>query len=170
MAGLRAANVNTVAVDAQNRRTIYAGIWGDKPLKTADSGITWSTLDSGLPDSGIVHVAVDPQNSSVIYATGGRGVFKSKDGGTSWSAVNTGLPYPNYETSDHEAPLVTIDPKNTSTLYASAGTRNQRNQQLSDRHHPAVERAPADLQAQTVRSAVHRAGDRGPGSGSAPAR
>jgi len=37
-------------------------------------------------------IAVDPANSSAVYAASNQGIFKSVDGGQSWFEINTGLP------------------------------------------------------------------------------
>ena len=67
----------------------------------------------GGPPGGRVSVLVaDPSNPSVLYAGGGRGLFKSTNGGAGWSPVNSGLP----DTGVLLA--LAIDPSNTSTLYA----------------------------------------------------
>jgi photosystem II stability/assembly factor-like uncharacterized protein len=74
-------------------------------------------LGSGLPTgldgrSGIRALAIDPQNTSILYAGTTDGVFKSTDAGASWSAANFGL-----RTS--YVPAVAIDPQSSNTIYVS---------------------------------------------------
>jgi hypothetical protein len=72
---------------------------------------TWSAINSGLTNKQVITLAIDPTNTSTLYAGTEGGVFKSTDWGGSWSAINSGL------TNTHVWALA-IDPTNTSTLYA----------------------------------------------------
>jgi photosystem II stability/assembly factor-like uncharacterized protein len=95
-------------------------------LKSKDGGTTWSTASSGLTGVDctgvppVLSLAIDPKNSSTLYATTHTGLFKSTDGGASWAAAGSGLP-------DHlpdgrpfySAGAMVIDPQNPSTLYAA---------------------------------------------------
>jgi hypothetical protein len=64
------------------------------------------------PDGGSVYaLAIDPQNALTVYASTGRGLFKSTDGGDSWRATTPGMP-------NDSALTLAIDPQNPSTLYA----------------------------------------------------
>jgi len=69
------------------------------------------------PDGGMIHcVAIDPSNTSIVYAGtgtsggGNGGVFKSTNGGASWSASSLTVTY---------VYALAIDPKNTSIVYAA---------------------------------------------------
>ncbi|MGD0844232.1 MAG: hypothetical protein ABSA06_07660 [Geobacteraceae bacterium] len=79
--------------------------------KSTDGGSNWSPVNTGLTDSYICALGIDPVSTSTIYAadTFG-GVYKSTNGGNSWSPVNTGL------TNTFVQPLA-IDPTSTSTIY-----------------------------------------------------
>jgi photosystem II stability/assembly factor-like uncharacterized protein len=59
---------------------------------------------------GPVRLAIDPQNSAVLYASSYLGVFKSADGGQGWALVNSGLP-------GVQPGILALDPKNPATLY-----------------------------------------------------
>jgi photosystem II stability/assembly factor-like uncharacterized protein len=55
-------------------------------IRSGDGGATWTAADAGLPDLGVVPLAVDPADPGRVYAgTAGDGVWKSADGGQSWS-------------------------------------------------------------------------------------
>ncbi|MFN0074592.1 MAG: hypothetical protein ACKVVP_24180 [Chloroflexota bacterium] len=58
-------------------------------LRSIDQGDTWAPVN--LPP-GAGKVAVDPTSSSVIYAGGTGGLFKTLDRGASWSLIYTDLP------------------------------------------------------------------------------
>jgi photosystem II stability/assembly factor-like uncharacterized protein len=100
--------LNVLAVDPLDSHTVYAGTFDFEPLygtklpngvlKSSDGGATWQR--TGLINTGISAITMDPKNPNTIYtATGhvyGRtqdfhGVFKSIDAGASWAAINNGL-------------------------------------------------------------------------------
>ena len=104
--------VSMISVDPGNANTAYAALadFAENGLccshtgiyKTTDGGTTWTNvtsaagLDSSYPWS---DVAVDPNNTSIIYAAHGdpfaansaNGVYRSTDGGSTWSLL-TGAP------------------------------------------------------------------------------
>lgn len=91
-AGLSA--LTSIAPDPQTPQILYASqannIW-----RSGDSGNTWTSL-SALPPGVTARLAIDPLNTSVIYAAASpKGVFKSSDGGQSWTAANSGIPTDN---------------------------------------------------------------------------
>ena len=48
-------------------------------------------MNTGLTDTDIQSIVVDPANNSTVYAgTLSKGVFKTTNGGTSWTAVKFG--------------------------------------------------------------------------------
>ena len=68
------------------------------------------------PDGGrVLHIAVDPRNSSTVYAAACADLFKSTDSGAHWSSTARG-PLSNCQTF---LPGITIDPRNPGTLYAT---------------------------------------------------
>jgi len=60
----------------------YPGVW-----KTTNGGTSWVLSSTGITNSTVEALAIDPSNSSVVYA-GSYGVFKSTNGGASWSDVS----------------------------------------------------------------------------------
>jgi photosystem II stability/assembly factor-like uncharacterized protein len=76
---------------------------------TPQSVNTWTS--NGPAGQQVLSLAIDPGNSSIIYAgTRDGGVFKSTDGGTSWQGANQGLPREQITT-------LKIDPSHPATLY-----------------------------------------------------
>ncbi|MEI6127333.1 MAG: hypothetical protein WCQ99_12360, partial [Pseudomonadota bacterium] len=69
--------------------------------------------DLGLYGGQIPAIAVDPENSSTLYAGSwtGDGLFKSVDGGANWSSIPW---FKNMDVSDIE-----IDPNDSSTLWVA---------------------------------------------------
>src|SRR5262245_61411720 len=68
----------------------------------------WTSIG---PFNGYVNaLAIDPQNTSTVYAGSRIGLFKSFDGGASWFSVNSNVP----------VIALVVDPKNTSTIYVGS--------------------------------------------------
>ena len=65
---------------------------------------------SSEPAGRVVYVAVDPQNSEIVYVVATRGLYKSVDGGGSWNRITS------ESTGGFVNPLV-IDPNNTAVMY-----------------------------------------------------
>ena len=107
-----------LAINPQSPSTLYAATAGGV-LKSTDRGANWSAVNSGLSaislngitNYAVTTVAIDPQNTSTVYAATGAGVFRSTDGGANWSAVNSGL-------TTLAVAALAVDPQNTNTVYA----------------------------------------------------
>jgi photosystem II stability/assembly factor-like uncharacterized protein len=90
------AYVQALAIDPQNPETLYAAALfapGSGVFKSTDGGASWSS--TGLP-AVAVGLAVDPLNTSTVYAATSTTVFQSLDGGGSWrdlSPVTSGGVY-----------------------------------------------------------------------------
>ena len=134
---LMTTGISSLAIDPLNSQIIYVGTTGayggsgdlqDIPgsiFKTTDGGASWTAVNTGLTNTSILSLAIDPANSKVVYAgtsmwigdvvagTCGR-VFKTTDGGASWTKINTG--------TNGEVDFLAIDPSNSQTVYA--GTWN----------------------------------------------
>lgn len=80
---------------------------------TFDAGATWDQVIEAWTDHGIGHgftFAFHPTDASVIYASGGVGVFRSTDGGRTWK--NLGLPR-------SQTLWVAVDPEEPNRVYAA---------------------------------------------------
>ena len=100
-AGMPAKYVARAIFDPTNKNIAYVsfdgyGITaGQHVWKTTNfngSPPTWLPAGTGIPDVPVNALAVDPANSSNVYAGTDIGVYASTDGGTSWTAFGTGLP------------------------------------------------------------------------------
>jgi photosystem II stability/assembly factor-like uncharacterized protein len=77
------------------------------------SNKVWSSCKG--PGAGYVRtLAIDPQNTAIVYAGADEGLYKSTDGGMSWEEADSGLRYTPIQ-------AVVIDPQNPATLYAAVG-------------------------------------------------
>ncbi|HYP29055.1 MAG TPA: SBBP repeat-containing protein [Blastocatellia bacterium] len=118
--GLTQTSVRSLFIDPRMPSTLYAATTAII-RKSTDGGATWTSLSPLEPFAELMEeMAVDPQNSSVIYvSTGGAagdvifpsGLFKSTDGGGSWSRIENGV-------SGSFISTIRVDPQRTSTVYA----------------------------------------------------
>jgi len=132
---------NHLVIDPQSPLILYLGIWwagGSQTggvLKSMDGGKTWMLM--GLEGFDVVRLAIDPENSQVIYAASWNGgMFKSLDGGVTWTSINSGL-------TNLECHEIALDLNAPETLYAgtsggafksmdSGATWQERNNGITD--------------------------------------
>ena len=84
-------------------------------VKSEDFGLTWVRADSGMRDSWITALAIDPSDDNTLFAGTSDGIFKSIDGGNYWFRSDSGLAEWKFMGS------LAIAPQNPRTVYA--GTR-----------------------------------------------
>jgi hypothetical protein len=62
--------VGSFAIDPKTQTTLYAGLSlsGAAVIKSTDGGSSWSPAGNALSGPSVLSLAVDPQNSSIIYA------------------------------------------------------------------------------------------------------
>jgi photosystem II stability/assembly factor-like uncharacterized protein len=77
-----------VIIDPTNRLTLYVGSEGGGVFKSLDGGEHWFPVNLGLSDLSVFGLAMDPVNSSVLYASGRSGVFKTVSGAEVQSEPN----------------------------------------------------------------------------------
>ncbi|HYL35833.1 MAG TPA: hypothetical protein VEV17_07975 [Bryobacteraceae bacterium] len=110
-------SISVIAIDPQNSSTLYAGsARGLGIRKSTDGAATWTRSSVGLRGLNIWAFAVDPQDTSKVYAATGSGIFKTTNSGASWSEANSGLSAGEFGGSMHPGSLA-IDPQNPDTLY-----------------------------------------------------
>src|ERR1700733_9112807 len=98
--------VEAAIVSDPASHTIYIGSNGGGLLKSIDDGASFVAVNNGLEDKTIVAMAIDPQNSDVVYASAAFSMYKTVDGGATW------LPIAGAGVS------LVIDPSAPNTLYA----------------------------------------------------
>ena len=98
------------------------GLW-----KSTDGGSNWSTNTDNLPVIGVSHIAINPNNSQIMYivtgdanatATYSIGILKSTDGGATWNT--TGLSY--LVEQEQTVNKVIINPNFPDSLYAATNS------------------------------------------------
>ncbi len=115
--------VNTFIIDPNNPSTYYVGAPAGGLWRSTDSGLNWAPLSDELPQIGVSGIAIDKNNSDIIYiATGDDdardtysvGVLKSNDRGASWS--KTGLDFSDTFAVANE---IYIHPENSDIIWVS---------------------------------------------------
>jgi uncharacterized protein (TIGR03437 family) len=133
------SGIQSLAIDASNPATIYAGpivdtvgfLSGGGVIKSTDGGATWAAANTGLPTiSGFAHgsttstfagingFAIDPTNPATVYCAPGNQVFKTTDAGGNWTSADVGL------SASLSVLSIVVDPISPTTVYAgtNAGT------------------------------------------------
>lgn len=116
--GLEKTNViSWIMVDPQNPDIVYVSamghVWAPNPergvFKSTDGGQSWKKVLYVDDKTGVITMAMDPENSQILYASTwqayrrrwtlssggpGSGLYKSTDAGATWTNIshNTGLP------------------------------------------------------------------------------
>ncbi len=110
-----AGNFLSVHVDPRDSKVVYAASDVTGVLRSADGGATWQTRSRGLGNYEVSSFAVDPSDSSVLYAGVGAfrkalkaGIYVSRDAGLSWkhlpASQRKGIVFRKYRTMDAIAP------------------------------------------------------------------
>ncbi len=113
--------INIVRVDPNNNAIIYVGTANGGLWKSTDTGNNWIPLTDTLPTIGISGIAIDSNNSNVLYISTGdqyinncqsSGVYKSINGGMTWTKCI--IPFTGSYISTGE---INIDPNNSNNVY-----------------------------------------------------
>src|SRR5205085_11401131 len=85
--------VCSIAVDPRSPDVVYLGTGdnqsprpGQTVARSADGGRTWAT-EARFTNQPVCALAVDPTNSSRVFAGSAEGLFVSRDAGASWKKV-----------------------------------------------------------------------------------
>lgn len=83
-------------------------------FKSTNSGENWTQIrETGIDSSALIYsLAIDPENSSLLYAATDHGLYKSDDFGEHWTEKNSGLPH-------QKTMIVVVNPTTPSTLYVT---------------------------------------------------
>ena len=121
--GAASGRVMSIAVNPKNKFEYYVGVASGGVWKTVNDGRTWTPAFDGERSYSIGWVALDPNDSSVVWVgTGesnsqrsvayGDGIYRSDDGGKNWQ--NLGL-----KKSEHIGRVV-VDPRDSKVVYVAA--------------------------------------------------
>jgi len=135
-------HVSRIVIHPKDGNTVYAcalgHLWSSNTergvFKTNDGGKTWNKILFRNESTGCAEMAMDPQDSNVLYAAmwdvrrepwnfrsggPGGGLFKSTDGGATWHELRKGLPE-----GDLGRIGVAVAPSNHLRVYAVVEARN----------------------------------------------
>ena len=115
--------VMSIAVNPRKTDEYYVGVASGGVWKTVNDGTTWTPVFDGEGSYSIGWVALDPNDSSVVWVGAGEsnsqrsvgygdGIYRSDDGGKNWK--NLGL-----KKSEHIGRVV-IDPRDSKVVYVAA--------------------------------------------------
>jgi len=77
----------SLGINPLNPAVLLAGTLSSGAYRTTDYGATWDSVNVGLTSREVRAIAVDPVDTSIVYAGTSGGLFKSANGGVSWSAA-----------------------------------------------------------------------------------
>jgi photosystem II stability/assembly factor-like uncharacterized protein len=107
---------SAVEIDPGTPTTLYvSGENIDSPggvYKSTDGGESWNLASSGIATPSVFDLAINPVQSSIIYATAENSVYKSVNGGVDWYDIGRGM-------SDFIALDLLIDPIDPNVVYAA---------------------------------------------------
>jgi photosystem II stability/assembly factor-like uncharacterized protein len=98
------------AISPSQPATLYAGTLLHGVYRSLDSGGHWIAVTTGIGNTQVNSLAVDPRSASVAYAGTPAGLFKTLSGGASWSPSAPGL-------ENAAIYAVVIDPSAPDTVY-----------------------------------------------------
>ena len=121
--GVESGRVMSIAVNPKQTNEFYVGVASGGVWKTVNDGTTWTPVFSNEGSYSVGWVALDPNDSSVVWVGSGEsnsqrsvsygdGIYRSVDGGKNWE--NLGL-----KKSEHIGRVV-IDPRDSKVVYVSA--------------------------------------------------
>jgi photosystem II stability/assembly factor-like uncharacterized protein len=142
-------HISRILIDPKDGNVVYAcalgHLWNSNTergvFKTTDGGKNWTKLLYRNDSTGCAEMAMDPKNSSVLYAAmwdvrrephnfrsggPGSGLFKSTDSGATWHELRKGLPAGDLgrigiavAASDHARVYAVVEAKNHTALFRS---------------------------------------------------
>jgi photosystem II stability/assembly factor-like uncharacterized protein len=142
-------HISRILIDPKDGNVVYAcalgHLWNSNTergvFKTNDGGKNWTKLLYRNDSTGCAEMAMDPQNSNVLYAAmwdvrrephnfrsggPGSGLFKSTDAGATWHELRKGLPAGDLgrigiavAASDHARVYTVVEAKNHTALFRS---------------------------------------------------
>ena len=120
---LMSGRISDITIHPENQNIWYVTAGSGGVWKTENAGTTWNPIFDNQKSYSIGCIALDPQNTNIIWVgtgenVGGRhvaygdGIYKSEDGGKSWN--NMGL-----AKSEHLSKII-IHPKTSNTIWVAS--------------------------------------------------
>src|SRR5512147_949849 len=83
----RARGVEAIVADPLDPNRAWAASFGAGVYRTLDGGATWTAHRTGLTNTYVRALAVQPKHPDSLYCGTNDGVFLSLDGGLNWSKL-----------------------------------------------------------------------------------
>ncbi len=118
---VRDVHVSKLVIDPSNNNVFYATTQGETEytdkvgdgagvFKSTDRGNNWTQINNGLNSLETNVLAVDPNDSDVLYlGTDDDGIYKSINGGENWEKL---IPSASFGIGD-----IVVDPQNSNNVY-----------------------------------------------------
>ena len=118
---VRDVHVSKLVIDPNNNNVFYATTQGETEytdkvgdgagvFKSTDRGNNWTQINNGLISLDTNVLAVDPNDSDVLYlGTDDDGIYKSINGGENWKKL---IPTASFGVGD-----IIVDPQNSNNVY-----------------------------------------------------
>ena len=118
---VRDVHVSKLVIDPNNNNIFYATTQGETEytdkvgdgagvFKSTDRGNNWTQINNGLNSLETNVLAVDPNDSDVLYlGTDDDGIYKSINGGENWEKL---IPSASFGVGD-----IVVDPQNSNNVY-----------------------------------------------------
>ena len=118
---VRDVHVSKLIIDPNNNNVFYATTQGETEytdkvgdgagvFKSTDRGNNWTQINNGLNSLETNVLAVDPNDSDVLYlGTDDDGIYKSINGGENWEKL---IPSASFGVGD-----IVVDPQNSNNVY-----------------------------------------------------
>jgi len=104
--------IDSVTPEPDKNSIIYAALYGAGVYRSSDAGYSWDFRSSGVSNTNILSLAIDPVTTTTLYAgTWGGGIFRTLNSGDTWSSLNTGLTHTVVNT-------ILVDPTAPTRIYA----------------------------------------------------
>lgn len=113
----------SILIDPLDNNRLLAGAVSGGMWRSENGGASWTVVNDQLPNLAICCLAMDPNNSQIIYAgtgegffngdaIGGAGIYKSIDGGATWTQLLSTAGWDN-------VCRIAISPDNSNIILAS---------------------------------------------------
>jgi hypothetical protein len=108
--GPRAKSFESVARDPKNPARLWAAAFGAGVYRSLDGGVTWTSYRTGLVNTFVRCLAVNPKHPDSLWAGTNDGAYLSGDGGVTWKLMLS---------TAKSVRGITIHPIRTGTVYAA---------------------------------------------------